>query len=93
MGSTTVTCDVDSEFRVNGKKKKNCTWVVKKGTDSTRLVKMCEREDVRIECSSACGICCGDNADFKFKAEYGKIQNCAWIAKRPLRRIDKCKKN
>jgi len=77
---------------VNGKNKKDCTWVVKKGVDSTRLERMCGRDDVKEACPSACGICCGDNADFTFKAEGGKTQTCAWIAKQPDKRLDECEK-
>jgi len=54
---------------------------------------MCGREDVRIACPSACGICCGNNNTFKFKAEFGKKQKCKWIGKRPEKRNDECKKN
>merc|ERR1712012_199329 len=86
----TVTCDVDPDFRVNGKAKKDCTWVYKKGPDSNRFAKMCARADVIEACPSACGVCCADNPDFTFTAEFGKTQDCAWIAKQPDKRLDEC---
>jgi len=53
---------------------------------------MCARADVVEACPSACGVCCADNPDFTFKAEYGKKQTCAWITKKPGRRMDECTK-
>jgi len=53
---------------------------------------MCARADVVEACPSACGVCCADNPDFTFKAEYGKKQTCAWITKKPGRRMDECLK-
>merc|ERR1712079_14649 len=90
MGNT---CDVDPDFRVNGKAKKDCTWVVRKGLDSPRIEKMCARADVVEACPSACGVCCGDDAGFTFTATGGKTQDCAWIAKRPGKRLDEWDKN
>lgn len=75
---------------MNGKEKKDCTWVVKKGKDSARWTKMCARADVVEACPSACGVCCADDPDFTFTAEFGKTQNCAWIGKKPGRRMDEC---
>jgi len=86
----TITCEVDTSFRVNGKAKKDCTWVLKKGFDSPRYAKMCARNDVIAACPSACGLCCADNPDFTFTAEFGKTQTCAWIAKKPGKRLDEC---
>jgi len=88
----TVECVVDPDFRVNGKPKKDCTWVLKKGLDSKRYAKMCARADVVEACPSACGLCCADNADFTFKAEFGKTQECAWIGKQLDKRLDECEK-
>jgi len=53
---------------------------------------MCGRVDVKEACPSACGVCCGDDSGFKFKAEGGKMQKCGWIAKQPDKRIDECGK-
>lgn len=86
----TVTCDVDSEFRVNGKTRKDCTWVVKKGVESKRLDKMCAKADVVEACPSACGVCCGDDANFSFKARGGNIQDCEWIVKKFDKRRSEC---
>jgi len=77
---------------VNGKEKKDCAWVVRKGFDSDRHTKMCARADVVEACPSACGVCCADDPNFKFKAEYGKTQKCEWIGKQPGKRMDECAK-
>jgi len=78
---------------VNGKKRKNCTWIGKKGKDSGRVERLCERDDVTAACPSTCGLCCGDNADFEFKAmKKGKMQTCEWLAKKYDQRKENCKK-
>eukprot|EP00979_Chaetoceros_neogracilis_P012607 scaffold3365_cov129-Chaetoceros_neogracile.AAC.1 len=87
-----TSCAVDADFRVNGKDKKDCTWVARKGEDSKRVEKLCARNAVFNACPSACGLCCSDNAGFTFKAGGGKTRNCAWIARRYLKRLDECEK-
>ena len=67
-------------------------WVAKKGSDSPRNAKMCGRADVLEACPSACGVCCGDDAEFTFKGNFGKNQTCEWIGKQFDKRKNQCEK-
>merc|ERR1712238_27097 len=57
-------CTQVSSFRINGKKKKNCAFVSRK---EKRRIKLCNKERVRSNCPSSCGLCCADDNEFSLR--------------------------
>merc|ERR1712161_140071 len=82
-------CTQVSSFRINGKKKKNCAFVSRK---EKRRIKLCNKERVRSNCPSSCGLCCADDDEFEFETEDDRVdkKDCAWIAKKFARRKGYC---
>ena len=59
---------------------KSCRWVRNK---EFRRVHQCKRVDVNTACPVSCGVCCRDDVTYTFETDFGPIEDCAWIAKRP----------
>jgi len=87
-----VDCVTDPDYRINGKKKKNCNWVAENGDNGNRRKKFCQYINVLEACPTACGLCCADDLDFRFIRDNMVIEKCSWIEEAYKKRKHYCEK-
>ncbi len=78
-------CSDNPEFRFNGQKDKDCSWVAQ--DSATR----CLLEEVSDACITTCNTsCCKDDTDFLYKGKDGR--DCEWVGNGDHNTWNKCKK-
>jgi len=75
-------CVNDLVFRVDGKRQKDCFWLMKPAKVGRRE-KLCKRKDVRDACPTACGLCCVAECvnDLDFRVGGKCKKDCDWVMK------------
>ena len=83
-----IKCDNDKEYKYNVEDAStSCTWI---GINDIRRQTLCAQSEVHNACPITCGVCCGDDTDFKFTTFAGQKEDCAWIAMRSVRQDKYC---
>jgi len=86
---TDFDCINNDDFFFNDEKE-TCQWIRFK---ESRRSQFCQYQTVRVNCPLSCGLCCEDDASYKFTAKFGKkdkTKDCEWLGKKKKRQEKWC---
>ena len=58
--------------------------------DESKRVDVCTIDEVRSNCPQTCGLCCGNDVDFRFETRKRKNKDCTWLGSKEVRKYFYC---
>ena len=58
--------------------------------DEFKRIDACTIDEIRSNCPQTCGLCCGNDVDFRFETRIRKNKDCTWLGAREVRKYLYC---